>query len=134
MVMPSFFPEQPHLSDAFSFVRYIGIFLILYGLVLTLLPLKAKIQAGGPGYDPKKLIVDGIFGHLRHPQIAGALYLSLGVACWQMAVYHLYLNLAYLVVFLIHIRMEEKFLLLPRFGQQYEEYRKKTKALFPFIF
>jgi len=127
LIGPSFFPQPPL---QFRFLTWPGYILAIYGLVVTLLTLKPKIKAGGAGYEPTQLITHGIFSHLRHPQLAGAFYISLGFSLSQNALYHLYLSFIYLAIFAIHVWMEEKYLLIPLFGDEYLAYRKKTKAFF----
>lgn len=136
MVAPAFYDPQPRLGSTIiaQIVHWSGPFFILYGLVLTFGHLFPKVKAGGPGYDPSCLLTEGVFRYVRHPQLGGLLSLSLGFSSWTRAVYHLYVNIFYFVIFFIHICMEEKVLLIPRFGEQYREYRKKVKVFFAFVF
>ena len=135
MVAPSYL-VQPHLADglAATIVHYSGLAIFLYGLAMSFWTIPYKIKAGGPGYDPCKLLQEGVFGLVRHPQMSGALAISFGVACWNLAVWHLWLTVVYAAILYGQIWMEEKYLLIPHFGAQYHEYRQKVKAFVPFIF
>lgn len=134
MVAPAFY-TQPYIAGTPGTILFwTGVVVLSYGILLSLLTVPFKIKAGGPGYDPHQLIQEGVFGYVRHPQMAGALAISLGCACWQGAIYHLYLNIFYFFILYGQIWMEEKFLLLPLFGDEYRHYREKVKTLIPYIF
>lgn len=135
MVLPAYYEQQPRLPGiAGDIARGAGLIFLVYGVLLTILHLFPKIKAGGPGYDPTCLLTIGVYRYVRHPQISGLFSISLGFAGWEQAIYHLYLNIAYFLIFFIHIAMEEHILLLPMFGEAYRRYRKICKAFFPFIF
>ena len=133
MAAPAFF-EQPRLKSSVAVsVSWLGVLLLGYGLMVTLLMVIQRLRAGKPGYDPNKLLDRGIFAWIRHPQISGAWFISLGTACYYAAVYHLLITIFYAIILLVHVWMEEHFLLAPLFGENYQEYRRRTKALIPFI-
>ncbi|MDP9958758.1 methyltransferase family protein [Chryseobacterium lathyri] len=81
-----------------------------------------------------KIKKEGFYKYLRHPSYAFSLLTSLGLG--------LYLNnwaslvLAFLppfIAFTYRIKVEEQ-ALIEQFGEEYIEYRKKTKKLIPFIY
>lgn len=84
--------------------------------------------------EDHKIKKEGFYRYVRHPSYAFSLLTSLGLG--------LYLNnwlsliLAILPPFLAftyRIRVEEQ-ALIEQFGEEYLEYRKKTKKLIPFIY
>lgn len=134
MVIPAYL-RQPHCAHpAGQIVRYLGVFFLAYGIALTVLHLFPKMKAGGPGYSPACLLTHGVYRYVRHPQIAGMLSISLGFAGVEQALYHLYINAFYFLIFCLHVYMEERFLLVPRFGDQYRRYRKISNIFFPALF
>ncbi len=133
VIAPAFF-EQPHLAGPWAdYVKWLGGFLISYGLLLIALMIPHKIKAGGPGYDPSVLVTSGVFGWVRHPQVAGFISLAFGFACWKLATYHLIICVPYTLLFCLYVWVEEKYLLIPLFGESYLEYRKTTRAVIPFV-
>jgi protein-S-isoprenylcysteine O-methyltransferase Ste14 len=81
-----------------------------------------------------KLIMEGVYGHVRHPIYTGMLGLLLATA---LAASHWIGLLAGLIVFwtgtLIRVRSEER-LLRAAFGAQYDEYARRVPAVLPGIY
>ena len=81
-----------------------------------------------------KVIKSGIYRFVRHPSYSGAL-----IAFWGMGL--IFTNIFSLIVlvvpvtigFIKRIKIEEA-ALLEAFGDEYEEYRKQSKKLFPGIY
>jgi protein-S-isoprenylcysteine O-methyltransferase Ste14 len=81
--------------------------------------------------ESHKLIKDGPYRYLRHPAYLSNLMEYLGVALIANAYYTLIgVLLIYLPLNLIRFRLEEKEL-IRKFGEEYEDYRKKVPALLP---
>jgi len=81
--------------------------------------------------ESHKLIKDGPYRHLRHPAYLSNLMEYLGVPLIANAYYTLIgVFLIYLPLNLIRLYLEEKEL-IRKFGEEYEDYRKKVPALFP---
>ena len=81
--------------------------------------------------ESHKLIKDGPYRYLRHPAYLSNLMEYLGVPLIANAYYTLIgVFLIYLPFNLIRLHLEEKEL-IRKFGEEYEDYRKKVPALFP---
>jgi protein-S-isoprenylcysteine O-methyltransferase Ste14 len=80
-----------------------------------------------------QLVTQGPYRFIRHPIYASMLCLLLGTA---ILLTPLYLFVPAIVVFLIgtaiRIRIEDR-LLAKRFGEQFENYRRSTSRLIPFV-
>jgi len=81
--------------------------------------------------DGHFLIMDGIYGYLRHPMYSAQLLW--GIA--QMLMLHNWIaGFAYLVVIIprtmVRIQKEEK-IMLEKFGDEYKDYMEKTGGLIP---
>ncbi len=77
---------------------------------------------------------EGFYKYIRHPSYAFSLLTSLGLGLylnnWLSLIAALTIPFA---AFLYRIRVEEK-ALIEQFGEEYLEYRRKTKKLIPFIY
>jgi len=81
--------------------------------------------------ESHKLIKDGPYRYLRHPAYLSNLMEYLGVPLIANAYYTLIgVLLIYLPLNLIRLHLEEKEL-IRKFGEEYEDYRKKVPPLFP---
>jgi len=81
--------------------------------------------------ESHKLIKDGPYRYLRHPAYLSNLMAYLGVPLIANAYYTLIGALIIYVPFnLIRLHLEEKEL-VKKFGEEYEDYRKKVPALLP---
>lgn len=81
--------------------------------------------------DGHYLVTDGIFQYLRHPIYSS--HILWGIA--QLLMLHNWIaGFAYLIVIiprtLVRIRIEED-IMLEKFGDEYQEYRETTGAIFP---
>lgn len=81
-----------------------------------------------------KLIRSGLYRFVRHPSYSGAL-----ISFWGMGL--VFSNIVSLVVLVIPVTIAfikridiEEAALLEAFGEEYEEYKKKSKRLFPLIY
>lgn len=84
--------------------------------------------------DDHVLITDGIFALCRHPLYLGkVLAFSLGIGLVFPSLFGgVLLGLAALS-YLVRIRVEEA-ILLEHFGEAYQDYRRRTKMLVPYVF
>ena len=85
-------------------------------------------------HDEHHLVKTGVYRIIRHPAYTGLIILVLGLDTLFASV----LSYAAFAVFAIpsliyRIRIEEG-MLVEHFGDEYEEYRKKTKRLVPFLY
>jgi protein-S-isoprenylcysteine O-methyltransferase Ste14 len=81
--------------------------------------------------DEAKLVTSGPYGFIRHPMYAAVLIAMLGIAINISSWLGFGIWIVLLIDLLIKIRFEEK-LLLGKFSE-YEEYMKRTKRIFPWI-
>jgi protein-S-isoprenylcysteine O-methyltransferase Ste14 len=79
-----------------------------------------------------ELIQSGPYCLVRHPIYSALLLMGLGTALNYDEPYGLVVLGVSLVVFVAKMRLEEK-LMIEHFGEQYVDYRRRVKALIPFI-
>jgi len=130
-----------HLSFQLHILVVIGIVLICIGGFLRItsrITLKkagftlvnsGKLQIVGG----QRLITDGIYSHIRHPLYLGEMTRNLGLAILFSSLFGLVVMILANIFLLLRIEIEEK-MLIAEFGLEYEEYRKKTKKLIPYLY
>ncbi len=118
-------------------ILYLGEAFILTGIVVRFIIIRSLGRYFTVDVTIRKdhvLKKEGFYRYLRHPSYSFSLLTSLGLG--------LYLNnwlslvLAFLppfIAFSYRIAIEEK-TLIEQFGEEYLEYRKKTKKLIPFVY
>ena len=85
-----------------------------------------------PLSSPPKLIITGIYSHVRNPMITGAFLIlsGTGFLLGSLSVIIVFAPLAVLLYALFIITIEERELEI-RFGEEYREYRKKVPRFIP---
>ncbi len=80
-----------------------------------------------------KLVTDGYYKHIRHPIYTGEIFRNYCLPLIFSSFYGFLIMTIGIVFLLFRIQIEEK-LLLETFGEEYEEYRRQTKKLIPYIY
>lgn len=117
-------------------MELVGLFIILLGMAMRLW---TRLTIGGiySGYVQIRvhhvLVSDGPYHYIRHPGYAGFVLMALGLAIG----YSSWIGLAAIPLLLLpglsyRMRVEER-LLAEKFGEEYREYARKTRALIPGI-
>ena len=130
------FISQPIIfTSIFIFPILISIGLVFFSLGIYLV-LKTAMMRRSVGYEDTAfgLITDGLYQHFRHP-------IYVGISLITLSIPFILLNGdAFLIVPLILFvnflqgRIEEKYDMSIRFGEQYKEYKKKNHAFGPLWF
>jgi protein-S-isoprenylcysteine O-methyltransferase Ste14 len=118
-------------------IRWLGLFIMLLGLALRFWSMRIL----GEYYtrtlrvtDTQAIISQGPYRIIRHPGYLGTIFVWIGFALavgnWIATIIMAMLLFG---VYGYRIRLEET-MLINRFGNEYQEYRKKTWRLIPFIF
>ena len=118
-------------------VAYAGLLLLIVGGAVTLVG-RAQLARFGSGVlhieEDHRLITTDVFRHIRHPIYAGGV---LGVVGFYMAfrsaVKLALVSLLYFIVIRHRLIFEEE-MLIEEFGDEYREYMKRTKRLFPYLY
>lgn len=114
-----------------------GVMILLFGSVILLV---SRIQIGQYGgakitvEEGHRLIVDGMYRHIRNPQYLGFLLIFTG---YSLSLGSLVMTtitvLGLFIIFRSRMLLEEK-LLLEAFGEEYAEYMRRTWRLLPRIY
>jgi protein-S-isoprenylcysteine O-methyltransferase Ste14 len=117
-------------------LEIVGLVLYMAGFFLmawALLTLARNYQLGGMAPRPEdSIITGGPYRLIRHPMYAAALCISAGLTLLVQSWVLLGVFLLYLVLILRLIPLEEE-RLLRAYGEQYEAYRRRTRALVFFL-
>lgn len=116
--------------------RYIGLGIFIIGSILMIwAPLHLGKQFSGLVTIQKdhKLITDGPYKYIRHPRYLGGILGVFGIALIFISIIGILLAIGVTILLIWRIIDEEK-LLHETFGDEWEEYRKRTKKLIPFIY
>lgn len=118
--------------------NFVGIVGLVFCLGGTFLACWARYNLGNnwslsvQEKENHQLIKSGIYGIIRHPIYSGLLMLFVGNAIIVGDYRGIIAVLIVFISFWYKLLKEEK-ILLSIFGNQYTEYKKKTKALIPYI-
>jgi protein-S-isoprenylcysteine O-methyltransferase Ste14 len=126
------FLPQPRF-DFHLWILIIGIILTVIGITVEVFAFcKIGIIPGGKAGN--RVIDTGIYSLVRHPIYSGTILWSLGILLILRAKYVLIYVPIFIILSMILILAEENGL-IEDFGEEYKEYKKKTKwRLFPYIF
>lgn len=118
-------------------ILYVGAVLVFVGIIIRLFAvfsLGRFFTVDITIRQEHQLKEDGLYKYIRHPSYSAALLSFIGMGF----TFNNWLSVCLLVVpiltvFIIRINVEEK-MLIQHFGIAYTEYKKRTKALIPFIY
>ena len=126
---------EPDISIKQTFALVTGLLLLCIGLFIMTLTISLFIRIGkgtlAPWSPTKKLVINGIYGHVRNPMISGVLIvltgesiaiLSLNIFIWALIFF--IINNLYFVIY-------EEPNLEKRFGNDYKEYKKNVPRWIP---
>ncbi len=119
----------------------IGIILVITGGALRATSRRALMRAGFgllnssrlQIVEGQRLVTDGIYGRIRHPLYLGEITRNLGFTLILSSLYGFVIVLVGGLFLPLRIEIEEG-MLLEEFGKEYEEYRKRTKRLIPYVY
>jgi protein-S-isoprenylcysteine O-methyltransferase Ste14 len=127
----------------FQFFGLIGLALVIIGGYLRM---KARLQLRKKaGFNNlvsttqlqivkgQKLVKDGLYKHIRHPIYLGEILRNFGVVSIFSSGYGIILIMIGTIFLLLRIKPEEE-MLVKAFGSDYEDYKKRTKRLIPYIY
>lgn len=118
-------------------VSYIGFILYLTGSFLIIVA-RAQIGRFGTGEliteEDHQLFTQGVYRYIRNPMYSGALIATIGFCLVFRSIITLIIMLVYsFLIYRMRIIEEEK-ILLKKFGREFEDYKKNTKRLIPFLY
>lgn len=113
-----------------------GAILTITGLIIAIVARRTLADNWSAVPELKKqhsLVTSGIYSYIRHPIYTGMLCMGFGTLLVYPVVQAAAFCLILLIMFLSRIPREER-LMSKTFPKEYPSYRKRTKALIPFIY
>ncbi len=118
-------------------VSYIGFVIYLSAGIFVIV---GRVQLGkfGSGEliteEDHELNTEGVYKYIRNPMYSGALIAVIGFGLvFRSILTLLIVSIFYFIVFNMRINEEER-LLYEAFGEEFTDYKKKSKKLIPFIY
>jgi protein-S-isoprenylcysteine O-methyltransferase Ste14 len=116
-------------------MRLGGVVVLGLGLVLAASSIRWFARAGrgtlAPWDPPRLLVVAGPYRYVRHPMIAGVVFILAGEAIALRSLPHAAWALGFLLLNLVYLPLVEEPMLRRRFGAAYDEYRRHVPAIVP---
>lgn len=139
------FLPQPRFSNLLHVVfmgqpvEWFGLAMSLYGLAILIYFSRwfgesyiANWAVARSDYDylkPKKLLTTGRYGIVRHPMVIGVIFQIFGLALFLGSYYTLLLWPIYFMLNNTMNTIQEKYVLVPEFGNEYLTYMKTTPRI-----
>ena len=118
-------------------VSYLGFVIYLSAGIFVIV---GRVQLGkfGSGEliteEDHKLYTEGVYKHIRNPMYSGALIAVIGFGLvFRSIITLLFVSIFYFILFKMRIDEEER-LLYEAFGEEFTNYKKKSKKLIPFTY
>jgi protein-S-isoprenylcysteine O-methyltransferase Ste14 len=126
------FTPQPQFTSVFTWY-IIGATILFFGSVL-LIAARIKFIQAGPFFDyaqPPKLITDGPYKLVRHPQSLAFILIFSGITIARGVINCLVLIPVIILFHWVESWLEEKIILEHKFPQQYKKYQETTGMFLP---
>jgi protein-S-isoprenylcysteine O-methyltransferase Ste14 len=142
LLIAAFYENKLLISSILPFwdnlvVSYIGFVIYLSAGIFVIV---GRVQLGkfGSGEliteSDHKLNTEGVYKYIRNPMYSGALIAVIGFGLvFRSIITLLLVSIFYFIVFKLRIDEEER-LLYEVFGEEFTDYKKKSKKLIPFIY
>jgi protein-S-isoprenylcysteine O-methyltransferase Ste14 len=117
-------------------IRFLGLGLTIFGYFLmnwSVIALGRQFSVNVTLQEDHKLITNGPYSLIRHPRYLGILIFFTGISFIFLSVIGLILMVITFIILIWRIRDEEK-LMHSEFKEEWEEYRKRTYYILPYIY
>jgi len=138
----AFYENKLFISKIFTFwdniiISYVGFSLYISGGLLIIVA-RAQLGRFGTGSliteEDHQLFTQGVYNYIRNPMYSGGLIATIGFCLVFRCIITLIIMFVYYFL-LIRMRIyEEERILEKKFGEKFEEYKKRTKKLIPFLY
>ena len=133
ILVPLWIEDDFSINNIYALIG--GSILILAGLLVIALTISAFIRIGkgtlAPWSPTKKLVVTGIYAHVRNPMISGVLTVLLGESLAILSLSIFIWAIAFFIINNIYFLMYEEPNLGERFGEDYRQYKSKVPRWIP---
>ena len=128
--------DSGSLSDVNLALMGVGVGMILLGVIIRFVAigtLKKNFSNLLRIREGHTLVTNGIYHRIRHPAYLGLIVMILGIPVLLSSVLGFLVMLLIVPLLLHRIKLEEA-MLIGQFGDEYENYKRQTKKLIPFLY
>ena len=126
---------EPNISIHNVLTLIAGLVIIGVGLYLMTITISKFIRIGkgtlAPWSPTRKLVIDGIYRHVRNPMIIGVLIVLVGESVAVLSVNILEWAGIFFIINNVYFLLLEEPLLERKFGDEYREYKKAVPRWIP---
>jgi protein-S-isoprenylcysteine O-methyltransferase Ste14 len=137
VAMPLVFLNIGDIQCCFPYITAAGFILTVIGLIIRFIAVMALSKQFSTDVRIVKgheLVTTGIFKYIRHPSYLGYLIIPVGIGiAFSNWIAMILFSIPNIFAVAYRIRVEEK-VLTESFGQEYLDYKKRTKMLIPWLF
>jgi protein-S-isoprenylcysteine O-methyltransferase Ste14 len=112
-----------------------GVVCICLGLVLMTATIRLFATVGkgtlAPWEPPQRIVVRGVYRHVRNPMISGVLFVLLGESVLTASVPLFQWFIIFVIINFIYISLLEEPMLVNRFGDNYVTYKRNVPRWLP---
>lgn len=122
-------------QNAFFAVQAIAAPITIAGLIIAVFARRKLERNWSSNVELKEgheLVTSGIYGYVRHPIYSGIGLMGLGTLLYVQSIIALLIYVFVFLIFAYRIKKEEE-LMTKTFPKEYPEYKRKVKALIPYI-
>lgn len=116
-------------------LQVVGLVVVGLGVVLMIATIRLFVTVGkgtlAPWNPTQKLVVQGVYRHVRNPMISGVMSILLGEAICSASLPLASWFLLFVIVNAIYIPLVEEPGLVKRFVEDYEDYRRNVPRWIP---
>ncbi|MFX1462724.1 MAG: methyltransferase family protein [Promethearchaeota archaeon] len=121
-----FFPNNySYFQDYWIYFTLLGILFIIVGINFSKRA-RQMYRVKPTDANNSKLITHGIFRLIRHPRYSAWGIIFLGAAIISDSLISLILSPLMFIILEINAIIEEKLMLIPKYGKKYEDYKEKA--------
>ena len=136
LMVTSFQNLQRPLYTMQSPMNVVGALIFIIGLVITVnaqMTLKRNYSGTLRIREGHQLITHGIYKYVRHPVYTGTLLRTFAIPIYTTSLLGFLFALVGIPLFIYRIGVEEQ-MLIEEFSDEYLEYTKATRKLFPYVY
>ena len=133
LIIPYWIEKDISIKNIPVFVA--GLFLMCLGLSVVVITISKFIRIGkgtlAPWSPTKKLVISGIYGHIRNPMILGVFTAIIGESVAILSLKILIWAIIFFIINNIYFMIFEEPGMVKRFGDEYKEYKKNVPRWIP---
>ena len=121
----------------FPILVYSGWILLIISLYFAIIPFftlkkRGEVERGKSYVNTSKVVKNRVYAIIRHPQYSGRMLFSISITLWNPAWFNVLLSIIIIILTYRWTYAEDKSL-IDKFGEEYENYKRKVPRLNPIL-